>query len=293
MKIVFKKIVLTSITVILLLVTIVKVNAQQKIDLSPAKGDNASAKFTNRAIAVWKNMKRTKYALSKDHIIDEENGIYMYDSPGFVAEIILKESLPEHYKDIMNNKTTIKKANGKKWNIKRATVPDFYEYFRNDILKDANNISINNSYWKVFTSIDSLQRGDLIISKYHNTWRKEQNNNSTGLIWVAWDVEKSENKNQYIIQVLSSSTFGHTKAIDTRYTLDIPFAEERKGKKSGIGFGKMKFKVGSNERRRPYAYTWSLSSKRWYNLVKGDKIKEKNAAKYDKLEGIIFARPIN
>jgi len=293
MNIVFTKKVLVVLTAFFLSAQITEVNAQQKIDLTEATGDDASAKFTNRAIAVWKNMKRTKYALTKDHIIDEENGVYKYDGPGFVAEILLKNSLPEHYRDLMDNKKTIRKANGKKWNIKRPTVPTFYDYFRNDILKDPNNISVNNKYWKVFTTIDSLQRGDLIISKYHNTWRKEQNNNSTGLIWVAWDVEKSNKKNQYIIQVLSSSSLGHTSSIDTRQNFDIPLAEEYKGKKSGIGFGKMIFKVGNNERKRPYAYTWSLTSKYWYNLVKGDKIKEKNGTKYDKLKGIIFARPIN
>ena len=136
MKTTFKKIVLGSLTAFLFLAQIDDVNAQQKIDLTKAEGNDASAKFTNRAIAVWENMKRTKYALTKDHIIDEENGIYMYDGPGFVAEILLKSALPEHYQDLMDNKKTIRKANGKKWNIKRPTVPTFYDYFRNDILKD-------------------------------------------------------------------------------------------------------------------------------------------------------------
>ncbi|PQJ79717.1 hypothetical protein [Polaribacter porphyrae] len=266
--------------------------AQQKIDLTKADGNSASAKFTNRAIEVWENMKTTKYALSKDHVIDEKNGIYKYDGPGFVAEILLKKVLPEHYQDLLNNKKTIKKANGKKWNIKRPTVPTFYDYFRNDILKDPKKISVSNKYWKVFTSIDSLQKGDLIIARYHDKWRKEQDNNSTGLIWVAWNVEQGKKSNQFKVQVLSSSSIGHTKSIDTRYNFDTPVAEERKGKPSGIGFGKMVFKVGKNERKRPYAYTWSLTGKRWYNLVYGDKIKEKNGKKYDKLKGIIFARPI-
>lgn len=60
-------------------------------------------------------------------------------------------------------------------------------------------------------------------------------------------------------------------------------------KKSGIGFGTMTYKI-SNTHRRPYAYKWSINSTKWYNLRAGDEIQE--GLQYDRIKGIIFARPI-
>ena len=65
---------------------------------------------------------------------------------------------------------------------------------------------------------------------------------------------------------------------------------EDSDKPSGIGFGKMTYKI-STEHRRPFAYKWSINSKYWYNLWNGDEINEPGI-KYDRIEGIIFARPI-
>lgn len=270
-----------------------KMNAQQKIDVTEVAGNSASSKFTNRAIFVWNNMKRTKYVFSSEHVIDDENGIYKYDCSGFIGEILLKKALPAHYKDIIDNSKRIKSIKGGRQKFTRPLVANFYDYFRDDILDDANQISVSNKYWKVFTSIDSLQRGDLIVARYNDTWRRNNKNSTTGHMMVAWNIEKSTKKNEYIIQVLDAAGSSHTKAEDTRSVNAVPVAEKRKGKNSGIGFGKMVFKVGNNERKRPYAYKWSLTSKSWYNLVKGDKIHEENGDRYDRLKGVIFARPIN
>lgn len=270
-----------------------ELHSQQKIDTTKVAGNSASAKFTNRAINVWKNLKRTKYVFNKEHVIDEKNGIYKYDCSGFIAEILLKEALPNHYNDIKNNMKNVKSIKGGNQNMYRPLVASFYDYFRNDVLESPKKISVSNKYWKVFTSIDSLQKGDLIVARYNDKWRKNNKNSTTGHMMIAWDIKKSDKKNQYIIQVLDAAASGHTKSEDTRYVNSVPVAEKRKGKNSGIGFGKMIFKVGNNERKRPYAYKWSLASKSWYNLVKGDKIYEKNGKRYDRLKGIVFARPIN
>jgi hypothetical protein len=64
----------------------------------------------------------------------------------------------------------------------------------------------------------------------------------------------------------------HTKTADKRTMNSKPEAEALNGKKSRIGFGKMKYLISENAHRRPYAYKWSLNSKYWYNLTSGDNI---------------------
>lgn len=261
-------------------------------DTNSISGDSPYAKFVNRCIFVWNNMTITKYVHNKDKVINDSTGVYKFDCSGFVGQIVLDKVLPDHYKDLENHIKKIVGINGDSMNVIRPLAATFYDYFRYKILKDPDSIVGENDYWKVFTSIDSLQRGDLIIVRYNDDWRQETNNSSTGHVMIAWEIKDVNSDNVVEIQVMDATSSAHTKTSDTRTMNSPPVAEELDGKKSGIGFGKMKYLISTSGHRRPYAYKWSLNSRYWYNLVEGDNISVSVNKKYDRIKGIIFARPI-
>lgn len=250
---------------------------------------SARATIIRRGDYIWQSAERTKYVHYKDKVIDYTNGIYKYDCSGFVYSIILSDSLPEHANDLNNQKGILHPED---YSVRAWT---FYDYYRDSILKDAT--SADNQYWKVFMSVDSLKKGDLIIVRYDDNWRKdwveEGNHASTGHVMIAWDIGTVNQNNEVNIKVFDCSSSGHTKSSDTRYCNSVPVAEinEDSEKPSGIGFGWMTYKISTNGHRRPYAYKWSLNSTYWYNLRSGDEINEPGI-KFDRIEGIIFARPI-
>lgn len=250
---------------------------------------SARAKLIRQGEYIWNRMTRTKYVHYADRILDDIDGVYEYDCSGFVYSLVLYNALRENADDLLEAK---KKLHPSDFGVRAWT---FYDYFRDSILRDST-IEGENEYWKVFTSIDSLKRGDLIIVRYDDEWRKEWSDDghpaSTGHVMIAWEVGEVNSDNEVTVQVYDCSSSGHTKSADTRYCNKIPVAEinEDSGKPSGIGFGKMKYKISTSGDRRPYAYKWSLNSTHWYNLYEGDDINE-DGIKYDRLEGIIFARP--
>ncbi|MBN1968432.1 MAG: hypothetical protein JW870_03605, partial [Candidatus Delongbacteria bacterium] len=97
------------------------------------------------------------------------------------------------------------------------------------------------------------------------------------------------------IQVMDAAASAHTANEDTRTMNPHPVAELLDGNKSGIGFGLMTFKISTDGYRKPHAYKWSTTSNYFYNLLQGDDLTyESDQLKltYDRLEGIVFARPI-
>jgi hypothetical protein len=198
--------------------------------------------------------------------------------------------LPNHSSDLFSWKNKLHEADS---SVRAWT---FYDYFRDYILGDSNSVATNR-YWKVFTSVDSLKKGDFIIVRYDDKWRKEWKDSghtaSTGHVMIAWDVSKVNSNDDVHIQVYDCSSSGHTKSADTRYCNRKPVAEINKDSEvsSGIGFGWMIYKISKKGDRRPFAYKWSLNSTYWYNLRSGDEINE-HGIKYDRIKGIIFARPI-
>lgn len=259
-------------------------------NISPISGDSPRAKFVNRCIYVWINMHWTKYVHNKDKVINDATGVYKFDCSGFVGQIVLDKVLPDHYADLDNHVKNIVGIDGEPMNVVRPLAATFYDYFRDEILVDPDNIVAENNYWKVFTSIDSLKRGDLIVVRYNDSWRQETDNSTTGHVMIAWEIGNVNSDNVVEIQVMDATSSAHTVTADTRTMNSHPVAEELNGKKSGIGFGRMKYLISTNGHRRPYAYKWSLDSTYWYNLVEGDNISEPDASTYDKLKGIIFAR---
>ncbi|MBN2482392.1 MAG: hypothetical protein JXB19_11665 [Bacteroidales bacterium] len=247
---------------------------------------SARAVLIHRGDAIWKNIRTTKYVHSDDKEYDESKGVYKYDCSGFVYHFILKEVLKDHASDLYHKKLNWHPLD---YSVRAWT---FYDYFRNDILGD--EFSASNEYWKVFTSVDSLKKGDLIIARYDDDWREKWkalgNKASTGHVMIAWDIG-TEKDNEISIQVYDCSSSGHS--IDTRWKNIRPVAQinEDSEKKSGIGFGWMKFKISTLGDRRPYAYKWKLGSENWYNLWEGDHINE-DGIKYDRIKGIVFARPL-
>lgn len=258
-------------------------------DTTAILDDSPYANFVNRCVFVWTNMKRTKYVHYRDKVIDDSAGIYKFDCSGFVGQIVLNKVLPDHYTDLNNQVKKIVGIDGDSMNVVRPLAATFYDYFRYSILGDPANIVVENNYWKVFTSIDSLQRGDLIVVRYNDSWRQETDNSTTGHVMIAWEIGNVSSDNIVEIQVMDATSSAHTLTADTRTMNSHPVAEELNGKKSGIGFGRMKYKISTNSHRRPYAYKWSLNSKYWYNLFEGDDIHVSD--KYDRVKGIIFARP--
>ncbi len=262
------------------------------IDTTRATGNSNSDILVNGCIDVWQKITRTKY-VHKDSVIDWTNGVFKYDCSGFGNYILLRKYLPNHFNDINVNDTT----GG------RALASDFYDYFR--LILDSAT-SGENDKWKVFMSVDSLQKGDFLIVRYDDNWRKEykhylhqQNKDasvSTGHVMIAWQIGSVNSNNQVDIQVYDCSGSDHS--LDTRYYNSKPVAEKILNSygdmvNSGIGFGKMSYLISTNGHRRPFAYKWKLNtstnSKPWYNLKEGDDITE--GIKYDRLKGIIFARP--
>ena len=260
-------------------------------NISPISGDSPHAKFVNRCIFVWINMNWTKYVHNKDKVIDDATGVYKFDCSGFVGQIVLDKVLSNHYTDLDNHVKNIVGIDGEPMNVVRPLAATFYDYFRDEILVNPDSIVAENNYWKVFTSIDSLKRGDLIVVRYNDSWRQATKNKTTGHVMVAWDIGDVNGNNVVEIQVMDATSSAHTETADTRTMNSPPVAEELDGKKSGIGFGRMKYLISTNEHRRPYAYKWSLNSKYWYNLFSGDNISEPDPDKYDRIKGIIFARP--
>ena len=261
---------------------------------NPISGDFPRAKFVNRCNFVWNNMTRTKYVHNNHKVIDDSKGIYKFDCSGFVGQIVLKKVLPEHYADLDKQVKDIVNIDGGYMHVIRPLAATFYDYFRDVILVDPDKIVAENNYWKVFTSIDSLQRGDLIIVRYDDDWRQRTNNATTGHVMIAWKIGKVNSDNVVSIQVMDATSSAHTTSADTRTMNSPPVAEKikvnGKYKNSGIGFGTMKYLISTNNHRRPYAYKWSLNSKYWYNLVSGDNISEPDKDRYDRIKGIIFAR---
>ncbi len=249
-------------------------------------GNTARAIFVNRANFVWNNMSRTKYAHNADKVIDDINGVYKFDCSGFIGQIVLNKVLSDHYEDLEANMGRVINPDGTYMSLSRPLVASFYDYFE-DVLED-NNVAENN-YWKVFRVIDSLKKGDFIIARYADEWRQDNNNSNTGHMMLAWEIGTIEN-GEIELQVMDATSMPHTTTADTRTMNAYPVAELYNGEKSGIGFGRMRFLVNTTT-RQVYGYRWSLNSKYCYNLVEGDGYSETNAS-YNRLEGIIFARPI-
>ncbi|MEN8121680.1 MAG: hypothetical protein ABFS35_15115 [Bacteroidota bacterium] len=252
-------------------------------------GSSPSALFINRANFIWNNMSLTKYAFSNEKVIDDKNGIYKYDCSGYIGAIIISKVLLSHYNDLKRHIKDIPDSDGGTMVLSRPLVATFYDYFHDSILINNETIVAENQYWKVFTTIDSLQKGDLIIARYNDEWRQAAENSTTGHIMIAWEIG-ALNNNEVEIQVMDAAASAHTRTEDTRTMNPYPVAEIYNGNNSGIGFGRMKYLVNTDN-NRPYAYKWSLDSKYWYNLVEGDNYTETNDS-YNRLEGIIFARPI-
>lgn len=256
----------------------------------PISENSPRAAVIHRGDYIWQTITRTKYVHFNHRVIDSVNGIYKYDCSGFAHAIILGGIPTDHAKDLSDWKTRLHPGDS----AVRAWT--FYDYFRDHILQ--NSTMAQNEHWKVFESVDSLKKGDFILVRYDDTWRHEWHDDSghsasTGHVMIAWDVRRVTTSDEVELQVYDCSSSGHTKSKDTRYCNTMPVAEinEDSGVQSGIGFGWMKYKISENGHRRPYAYRWSTNSRYWYNLREGDQI-DGPGIKYDRIKGIIFARPI-
>jgi hypothetical protein len=265
-------------------------NALAEIDINTTPyypNDSARKVLANRLKHVWRNITETEYVHSGNSVVDEMNGVYMFDCSGFICEVLLKEALDDHYDDIYayweTHKASIVDTNGMPMNSIRPLAGHFYDYFRDDILESAEVLSASNDYWYVFQDINELQRGDLIVARYHDQWRIDYTNRTTGHLMIAWDVGALDGANNSVVRVFDSTESVHTAAEDTRAQNNPPNAIGQ----TGIGSGLMTFKVSTNGKNRPYQYLWSTTSANWYSLYDGE-----SPDNYNRLEGIILARPI-
>ena len=259
----------------------------------PPEGSAARA-FYDRLVYIMGNLRDTYYVHYSDKYMNEDDGIYKYDCSGFVSEFILKVALPEHYNDLVQNAKRFHDASSRR---ESPRAWGFYDYF-NEIL---NGMAENkNNYWYVFKSFDNVRPGDIIVAKYDEEWRRKQiekhGSASTGHVMVAWSfpVHSSCADNEYWIYVIDSSNSGHAK--DTRRTEYDNVNDEK-----GIGKGQMWFGIETkndkegNKYEDPIFYRWSKSKCRKgckYTLVTDETNCTKNRERYERLEGIIMARPI-
>ena len=241
-------------------------------------------KLVERLTYIFNNLESTKYVHSADSVMNEYSGIYNYDCSGFVCEFAIKKCLPNQYQDLYAHKVS-----------SRPLAKDFYQFFRDTILGtsyDGNIISTctnQDQYWKVFTDVDSLRKGDLIIVKYSEDWCVAEGNTSTGHVMVAWSsaIQDESNPDDYIIKIYDSSSSGHSN--DSRDGFPSASIDG-----SGVGIGYMVFKASSLASHRPIQYLWNMSSSMYYRSYStyynaSDPAEERS---HDRLEGIIFARPI-
>ncbi|WP_430451575.1 hypothetical protein [Rhodopirellula europaea] len=221
----------------------------------------------------------TEYTHRKESVIDLEKGVVKFDCSGFVGEVLLKNALPDHYQEIekhlKKHRTSIPSTdNGRMW-MTRPLAGLFYDYFEVQQPDD----------WLVFRNAAELKQGDLIVARYDDSWRVERDNTSTGHIMVAWDIRPHRDESTIQVRVFDSSMGAHTKELDTRHQAE---SQVDAISKTGIGSGVMQFRV--NENGEVNGYKWSLTSKRWHNQVNS---KEATGNRYyDRLKGILFARPI-
>ncbi len=271
----------------------------------PEAGTAARA-FYDRLVYIMGNLRDTEYVHSKYRVLDEDQGVYKYDCSGFVGDFILKEVLPQHYKDLDDNAALFHDdSHPRAWG--------FYDYFK-DILGD--KIENSNSHWKVFKLYEKIRPGDIIVAKYDEEWRKDMidlcGHASTGHVMVAWSfpVKSTVNDNEFWIKIIDSSGTGHGK--DTRRTTYDGVDDE-----SGIGKGKMWYGYNAGETsegvvyHRPIYYRWSMVDGCKYTLhnmstncthprcCNGKKCSDCDKNKcivdgsyFERLQGIIIARPI-
>jgi len=245
-------------------------------------------RLIERATFVFNNLELTDYTHSSGSIMDEENGIYFYDCSGFISEFVIKECLADHHADLLEHTTS-------------STIPfrplatDFYDYFRNEILgpdydpNDSETCVAELNGWHVFTNVEDLRKGDLIIAKYDEDWNEIMNNYTTGHTMIAWSsaIQDAVDPLLYKIKILDAAGSGHS--LDTR---DTAPSTTINGK--GIGIGWMVFKNSTSVSQRAVQYKWTFESGMFYRsfstyFYSGDSYERKS---HDRLKGIIFARPI-
>jgi len=265
-----------------------------KVVFHAAKSETTpQQKMLERLQEILDNLNMTKYTHTGDSIRDEVRGIYNYDCSGFICEFAVKGLLPAHYADLYTQYYNLHPADI------RPRAWTFYDYFRSILGSSydadvASTCTAQNSLWKVFTSIDSVQKGDLMIARYHDDWRTgwyANNHNgsvgSTGHVMTVWGppVQVNDTINhpdyyKYNMLILDASSSGHGS--DTR----INSPSSLNG--SGFGYGWMQFEVSSHASKRPYEYKWKPDSSSTYTLYNPSN----TINDYTRLKGIIFARYI-
>jgi hypothetical protein len=251
----------------------------------------ARQKMVERLQEILDNLQVTGYTHTNGAVMDEANGIYKYDCSGFICEFAMKDVLPNHYADMYVQYHDLHDTDI------RPRAWTFYDYFRN-ILGPSYNADIastctaQNAYWKVFTSIDSIKKGDIMVVKYNQSWRDwyyntHSRNASTGHVMTVWgpavrvsdDVHSPEYR-QFDIQILDATLSGH--ANDSRD--NSPASIDG----SGIGYGWMRIKVSNRVSRRPFEYKWKPTSSNWYEMYDSGT----TTTDYTRIKGILFARYI-
>ncbi|PHQ34136.1 hypothetical protein [Rhodopirellula bahusiensis] len=250
------------------------------IDTTPIAGNTPRVLLVNETKDVWSRLKETQYTHRKQSVIDLDRGIVKFDCSGFVCEVVLKNALPDHYRRINSylkkNRTSIPSAeNGRMW-MTRPLAGLFYDYLEKQQPDD----------WLVFRSPEDLMQGDIIVARYDDEWRIRRGKSTTGHIMIAWDVKQAESETSIQVRVFDSSQGAHTKRLDTRHQVD---GRVTAIDNSGIGSGVMRFRL--DRQGNANGYKWSLTSKRWYNQLGTEEATGNQH--YDRLEGILFARPID
>jgi hypothetical protein len=204
----------------------------QKPYASLAKSiDNNSAPLVVEAKNIFENASVSNY----EHIpmVDEKNGIYMFDCSSFVSYTLEKRS-PQSLKELRSYSLV---EIMKRRKHKRPLAKDYVTYFA-----QLNNGSVTSEHWKAVKRIKDLQPGDVLAWKTPD----DLDTANTGHVMIVKSapVQNPKNPDEFLVQIVDATSSPHGKT-DSRY-----------GKKlTGIGEGTIGLIGKADE--VPVGYKWS------------------------------------
>lgn len=176
------------------------------------------------------HLKKNEYSFG-NNIVDCQKEVMQVDCSGLVDQLI-KKTFPAFYQTLL-----IESKN------RQPMVLNYYNLLLNQKAQISTSKNETSYFLKEREFVSGLKKGDLILWKYSDEYKKIHQTKSTGHIMIVLEAPEKEGTNLYKIKVLDSAKSGHAE-------------DSRKEKQSGVGFGYIVLKT--NEKGVPVAYAWKL-----------------------------------